>query len=617
MADELLTYYNRELTYVRRLGAEFAAAHPDIAGRLRLDADACDDPHVERMIEAFAYLTARLRHKLDDEFPEVTDAMLNVLYPHFLAPVPSMAIVQMTLGAGQEALVGGYTVPRHKGMETEPVGGNPVQFRTCMPTTLWPIKVVEARLGALGGGLPDRAMPRGALAVLHLRLQTLSDDVPLEKLQLDRLRFYLQGQRRHVNLLYELMLNHSMDVVLASAGPEKDAPDPVALGASSLQPAGFAPDEAALPDTPHTMPGYRLLTEYFAMPEKFLFVDIDQLGGGRTAGMGRTLDVYIPLDRTSTDLEHQVSASTFRLGCTPVINLFKHRADPIELDHAQLAYRVNPDARHPDTMEVYSIDTVTGGGKRKGDAFDYQPFFGIRHDGSADDASRRYWYSERRAVAMAGNHVDGGTDVFMSFVDLDYQPIHAHDQIVHVETTCLNRDLPSQLPFGGGQPRLSMPGAGVVGKIECLSPPTPTLRPPLRRGALWRAISQLNLNHLSLTDGERGADALREILRLYDRTGSADARSRIDGIQKVASKRAVFRSSRDMPGAFCRGTEIHIEFDEDRYSDGGLFLFSTLIEHFLGHYCSINTFTRMVATTRQRTETMRRWAPRAGDRILV
>ena len=342
MSEDLLPYYNRELSYLRRLGAQFAEAHPKIAGRLRLGPDSAEDPHVERLIEAFAYLNARTRLKLDDEFPEITESLLGVLYPHYQAPLPSMAVVQFDPDPEQSELTAGHTVPRHALLETEPIDGEPCRFRTCYPTTLWPIRC--------GGGAGPAAVPRPGDAPTPPRRRRCCgwpgaprQAASFAALDLGSLRFFLKGQPQHAYKLYELILNRTLGVAVAAS---PDDPSPVLLGPDCLRPVGFERDEGLLPYTARSLTGYRLLTEYFAYPQKFLFFDLAGLDRRALARLGGRMEVYLYLDREAPDLEH-LSDDNFRLGCTPVVNLYPKRAEPILLTHADFEYRVAPDARGP------------------------------------------------------------------------------------------------------------------------------------------------------------------------------------------------------------------------------------------------------------------------------
>lgn len=615
MSDQLLPYYNRELAFIRRLGAEFAQAKPKIAGRLRLTADAAQDPHVERLIEAFAYLNARTRHKLEDDFPEISDAMLGVLYPHYQAPIPSMAVVQLVLDPGQGDLVAGYTVAAGSALETDPVEGQPCRFRTCYPTTLLPIELMAADLAGRPFSAPQTAYSSEAVAVLRLQLGCYSKDVKFAQLKAPALRFFLKGQSQHVFKLYELIFNNTLGVALAGSPADKE---PVALGRECIRPVGFERDEGMFPYTARSLLGYRLLSEYFAFPQKFLFFDLAGLGPEVLCGAGRTLEVYFYLDQGSEDLQQNVAADTFRLGCTPIVNLYRQRAEPIALSHTQTEYRVVPDARRPMTNEVYSIDRVTATSPDN-QQVEYRPFFSVKH-ASDREGQKAFWTSVRRPSGLGAPETDRGTEVFLSLVDLEFSPSAPANWTLDVETTCLSRDLPHQLPLSGGPKsdfRLLHGRAQVPMVWSMTGRPSPTLRPPQKHGAMWRLISHLSLNHLSLVDYEEGADALREILKLYDFADSAETRAMIDGVRSVSSRRVVGRTPGDARIGFCRGVEVTVHFDEDRFAGSGVYLFACVLERFLGLYCSLNSFSKLVATTNKREGELRRWSPRAGENVLL
>jgi type VI secretion system protein ImpG len=615
MAEELLGYYHRELTYIRRLAAKFAEAHPKIAERLRLSTDdASDDPHVERLIEAFAYLTARVRHKLDDEFPEITSSLLDVLYPHYQAPIPSMAIVQLMLDPEQAQLTSSYPVPRHTELETEPIHGEPCRFRTCYSVTLWPIELKQAVLAQAPLPAPATAYSADATSVLRLVLTCPSKETTFGSLEIDRLRFFLKGQPQHVHRLYELIFNHTIGVALA--GSMSDA-QPIELGCDCLRQVGFERDEGMLPYPPRSFLGYRLLTEYFAFPQKYLFVDLEFPGPATLSRLGNQLEIYLFLNRAVPELARSISAETFQLGCTPIVNLYEHRAEPIQLTHTDFEYQVVPDRRLPHAHEVYSVDRVVAS-PPKGASVEFLPFFSIKHSLNRG-VDKTFWHATRRPAEGTGSGVDRGTEVFLSLVDLGFRPSSPADWTVEVATTCLNRDLPQDLPFGGrgDQPRLQLrEGGGLISRIVCLTAPTRTLRPALQHGLLWRLVSHLSLNHLSLVDDGK-AEALREVLKLYDFADSSDTRNQIDSILGVSSRRVVGSMRTGGPVAFCRGTEITLQFDEDRFTVSGLFLFASVLERFLALYCTVNSFSKLIATVKGREGELRRWQPRMGEKVLV
>jgi type VI secretion system protein ImpG len=607
MADELLTYYEQELNFLRQMGAEFAAQYPKIAGRLLLEPNRCEDPHVERLIQAFALLAARIRHKLDDEFPELTEALLQVLYPHYLAPLPSFSIIQLVIDPDQGKLTGGYNINQGELLLSRSVDGAPCRFRTCYPLTLWPLEVTAARFDT-----PDRLNPPpGAAAVIRLELKCLGG-IKFSDLQLATLRFFLNAEGPLAYGLYELLFCNVCQVQVCSAGGEK-APSRIVLPPGCLRPVGFASNEGLLPYTPRSFLGYRLLQEYFAYPEKFLFFDLCELKRAGSMGFGDKVELLIFLNRLPR-FEQPLNVDTFRLGCAPVINLFNQIAEPIRLDRAQSEYRVIPDVRRQNATEIYTIDSVTSVSPYQPEPITFQPFYSFKHTAERE-RQQAFWYMTRRPSPRRG---DAGTDVYLSLVDLNYRATLPSVETLTLHTTCTNRDLPGKLPFGreggsGGDFQLEHPAP--VSRIQCLKKPTETARAPLRRSAQWRLLSHLSLNYLSICEG--GREALQEILQLYDFWGSTPIQQQITGISDVRSRRVVARPPSMGWNGFCRGLEVTIEFDEEKYVGSGVFLFASVLERFLGLYSSLNSFSQLVATTKQREEPLKRWPPRAGDQILL
>jgi type VI secretion system protein ImpG len=594
MSDQLLPLYDQELAYLRQLAGEFADAHPKIAGRLRLSADAVDDPHVARLIEGFALIAARIRQKLDDDFPELTDSLLGALYPHMLAPFPSASVAQFS---PLPDIGGQYRIARHTALEMEPIAGEACRYRTTHDVALWPVRVAAAELG----GRPLVA-PAGPLV-----LECLNPGESFTNLGVERLRFFLHGLPQHAAGLYELLCNNLLGIALADH-PE-DA-RPVFLGPGALSPAGFAADEGLLPYSPRALDAYRLLGEYFSFPQKFMFVDLAGLSAKTLQAAGSRLEVFFYFDRAEPALERQVNADSFMLGCTPIVNLFIQRAEPVALTHEHAEYQVVPDSRRHATREVFSVDRVTlneaGRGSRP-----VLPYFASHH---AADPGRQtlFWATHRKRLGER----DDSTDVLLQIVDTELNPASPTDGILAIETTCLNRDLPRQIPYGGNRPRVSMvEGAAEITGLRCVTPPTSTLRPPGGRRAGWRLASQLSLNHLSLTDGAAGADTLREILRLHDLRDVPETRAAIESIRSVTCARGTARLPGN--GAICRGIDVTVELDARRLEGTGAFLFATVLERFLGLYASINSFTRLSVRLHGRAETLRVFPPRAGDRPLL
>lgn len=606
MSDTLLPYYDRELNALRRLTAEFATAHPKIAGRLRLATDAVDDPHVARLLEGVAFLAARVHHRLDDEFPELTDALLGVLYPHYLAPFPSAAISQFV---PQPDLATALQLPQHIALDTEPVHGETCRFRTAWPVTLWPIEIENVRLSGLPLAAPANPLAQRAVAVLRVTLRCTAAEGTFTKLGTDRLRFFLRGAANVTYPLYELLCAHAVSVAYADSATD---PAPVILPADAIEPVGFGADEALLPWPARSFAGFRLLSEYFAFPEKFLFVDFDRIDAKTLLSGGNRMEIFVYLDRTISELERSVGADVLALGCTPIVNLFAQRCEPIQLTHMDTEYRVVPDSRRPATTEVWQIERIRET-HSDGSSRPWRPFYRLTHSDPDAEVAGAYYYPVRRQSATP---LSGG-EVYIAPHDPGFDPDATTGGVLSIDAVCLNRDLPADLPFGGGHPELRFvePTAGVT-RASCLTAPTQPLRPPLREQRFWRLVSHLSLGHLSVVGGEDAATALREVLRLYDMRDSTETRVAIDALISVTSKPGTARAPGGK-GAFCRGLDVTIEFEPGAWETSGLYLMASVLDRFLALHATVNSFVRTRAVLRGRTGRGRVWPARAGMRVLL
>ena len=612
MRDELLDYYERELTFLRQMGAEFAEKYPKIASRLMLEPDRCEDPHVERLIEAFAFLAGRVHLKIDDEFPEITEALLGILFPHYTRPIPAMSVVEFHLDPEQGKLTTGLKVPRASLLYSRPVDGVPCRFRTAYDTTLWPLTLAEAQWTT-----PDRLQPpvkaANATAALRFELRCLAD-VSFDKLALRSLRFYLNGESNLVHTLYELLLNNCAQILVRD--PSNPRLRPVELPAGSIRPAGFSDEEAMLPYSRRSFMGYRLLQEYFAFPEKFFFVTLSGLEALATAGFRERAELVVlisPFERADRQqmLELGVTAKTLRPDCTPIINLSEHTAEPILLDQLRHEYPIVPDVRRRHALEIFSIEEVVSANPQTQEVTNFEPFFSYRH-GRSREKKQTFWHVARRASTKRN---DEGTDMFLSLVDLSGRPAKANVETLTVRCLCTNRDLPARLPFGNEAGDFELEGMPSIRRIITLKKPTPALRPPVGKAALWRLISQLSLNYLSLVS--EGKEALQEILRLYNFSDSTYLEKQIQGMTKISSRRHFARVISENGITFVRGTQVEAVFDEEQFVGGGVYLFASVLEHFLGLYVSMNSFSQLVARTEQRKEALREWPPRAGQAVLL
>lgn len=609
MADELLPYYEKELAFIRQLGAEFAKEHPKIASRLGINTDTIEDPHVSRLIEGFAYLNARIQHKLDDDFPELSDALLSVLFPHYQRPIPSSAIIQFI--ADEEQLNAKYIIARDTLVETEQFGGESCQFSTIYPIELLPIRVDSACLMGRPFNTPGASNIKGAGAVLKLSLSTFSNSLRFPDVKLEKIRFFLKGQSQHVISLYELLLKNCQTVVMHL--PETG--ESVFLKNNTIQAVGFAADEGLLPYPTSSFIGYRLLTEYFVFPEKFMFIDIINLAHAIPSNTGNKLDLYIYLTSSNLELEHHISKDMFVLGATPAINLFPQRADPIKLTHLNPEYQIVPDSRRPKSYEVYSIDKVTATSSF-GDQ-EFHPIYGLNHQHIGQDPSV-FWHATRRPATMNSENRDNASDMFLSLVDLQFNPNVPDGRTLIIETTCSNRNLPDKLPYSATQPKLQcIDISPPCTKIRCLTQPSTTIRPPLRNHARWRLISHLSLNHLSLTGGKDATEALKEILRLYDFKESSVTHSLIDSILNVDIRPISAPLTINGRAAMCRGTEIEITLDDYQLTGSSAYLFASILEYFFALYCSINSFTRVLVKLKNKEGFLKKCPPRAGEKFFL
>jgi len=609
--DDLIKFYNKELTYIRRSAAAFAEANPKIAGRLRLSQDTIEDPHVSRLIESVAFLNARVRKKLDDSFPEITNSMLEVLYPHYLAPVPSMSIVQFKC---MPELTSPYTIKKGSSIETELVDGEPCRFQTSYPVTLWPVELTEAQLVRGSYHAPNLPKHFGAVAVLRLKLSCLVEDVNFEMLSPDELVFYLRGQGSNTHALYELIMNHSVAIAVAN---NPDDSSVTFIEPENIEPVGFEKDEGLLPYPARSQLGYRLLTEFFVFPEKFNFIRLKGLGEKIFKQKGKDVELYIYLNDSISDLEQTVTKENFLLGCTPIVNLFPQYAESISLNHQREEYHVIPDSRRLLAKEIYTIDGVEAVAPN-GESKEYRPFYGANHQVGSNN-NNSYWHANRRAgQTRVKTEIDNGTEMFISLVDIDFKEDIEDNWVLSVKTTCLNRDLPGRLPFGGGQPKLQLgEGNAPLSAIHCITPPTKTKRIELTENTRWRLISHLNLNHMSLLDSENGAEMLREILTLYNFDNSPSTRAMIEGVLNIECKQVMSRVKDNGVSALCRGIEITLLLNEERFEGQGLYLFASVLERFFALYAPMNSFTKLVLKSKRRSLAIKKWPARVGEKVLL
>lgn len=630
MDPRMIEYYDRELQYMREMGGEFAKEFPKIAGRLGLDAFECADPYVERLLEGFAFLAARVQLKVDAEFPRFSQHLLEMVYPHYLAPVPSMAVVQVLPNLNESALAEGFTIPRGSQLRSGIVEGEQTacEYRTSHDVTLWPLEIVEAEyLGAPGDiaglGIPKKQRVKAGLRV---RLRSTAG-LQIAKLPIERLPMFLRGGETAVKL-YEQLLANLVEIVVQPVG-RPFTWKAQSLPGDSIRRMGFDDDQALLPYTNRSFQGYRLLHEYFAFPERFLFVELTGLQPIIGSCPDDTLDLVFLFDRSDAELVDLIDASHFNLFCTPAINLFPKRCDRIHLSNRTDEHHIVADRTRAMDFEVHSVTKAQGFSDRAEPEVEFLPFYKVldRHVRQGGEAFYTLYRDRRR---LSGRQLRGGrstyvgSETFISLVDSHETPWPGTLKQLGVETLCTNRHLALRMPIGVYSTDFTLQSGGPYNSIRCVAGPTPPRASSALKEVAWRLISHLALNYLSLADSdeEQGSAALREILSLYGDNSDPAVRKQVGGVQSISSKPVVRRINvpkgvnTPIPVTFGRGLELTVLMDESAFRGSGAFLLGSVLEQFFRKYVSINSFTETVITTPGRGEIMR-WPVRIGNRHSV
>jgi type VI secretion system protein ImpG len=616
--EQLLPYYERELGYLRRHLREFAERYPKIAGRLLIGGEVCEDPHTERMIESFALLNARIAKRLDDDYPEFTEALFDVLYPHYLRPFPSCSIARVDIADPADKPAGVNVIPRGTVLNTRPVRGAACTFRTVYPVTVAPLALGAAAFSAIIDHPDAVRLPEGAGSGLRLTLSVTAGQLHLGQLAMPRLRVFIDGEPSFCAALRDTLFMRA-----AAAYVEVDRGRWFPVAAVPIHPAGFD-DEDALIDFPaRSHAAYRLLTEYFCFPDKFNFFDIDlaALMAALPAALAEnttTVTLHLALaglraDSNTARLLGTLSANNLLLGCTPVINLFRQRGEPIRLTHAGAHYPVLADARRAFAYEVQSIDAVNLVRESpQGETIvQFHPFYSLKH-AQTPEQNGHYWVLRRDATLAEKSP---GFETQIAIVDIDFDPAAVETQTLNLALTCSNRDLPATLPYGHPEGDLFLEGGAKMRSISFLRKPTVTYRFESGRGAHWRLISHLTLNHLSLAHG--GVDAFREMLALYDLPRSPSSQRQIGGIVDIEQRTASAWMAGNPFTCLVRGVEVRLVIDEEAFVGSGIYAFAHIVERFLALYVHANSFTQLVVVSHKTGEECLTCRPRSGDSSLL
>jgi type VI secretion system protein ImpG len=574
-------YYQDELAYLRELGQEFAKANPEGAHFI---GEAGGDPDVERLLEGFSFLTARIRQKLDDELPELTHSLIEMFWPHYLRAIPSMTILQFE--ALPQAAKEVRAVPRGTEVQSVPVDGTPCRYRTAFDTTLQPLSIESVAL---------RTETPPSLRVKF----KLADGVQLAKVPIPSIRLHLAGDASASRSLYLCLRRYLKRITVQAAGGK-----PVELSKAAVRAVGFGPEDLLLPFPGNSYTGFRLLQEYFAFPSKFMFVDVAGLDGLSSLGAAPSFEMIFELSRLPEEMP-PISAANVLLHCAPAVNLFAHEADPIRLDQTRTEYKIRPSGDNSQHYEIFTLDKVSGVVKGVGKSREYRPLFRFTRPAGGD----ALFYRARLQPSVT----DDGNDVFLHPLPADASGATPDIEILSLELTCTNRSLPAKLKLGD----VSVPTSQspTFTRFKNITRPTSAVPPPIGSDLHWRLLSHLALNYLSLID----LDTLRTLLGLYNFRARVDRQAEnaqkllLEGIKRVAAAPA----TRLVEGHPIRGLSLEVDLDEDNFgSEGEAYLFGAILDEFFSQYVSLNAFCRLTVKGVKYGE-IHAWPTRTGDRIIL
>ncbi len=625
MDARFLNYYNRELNFIRENSAEFAREFPKVAGRLGLDGTDCSDPYVERLLEGFAFLTARVQQKIDAEFPKFTQHLLEVVFPHYLAPTPSMVMAQIQPDLAEGDLLDGFTVPAGSPLRGRVVEGmrTNCEFRTAHKVELWPLRIAAASYLGSPAEISAKGIERatGAVAAISLQLE-LTVEANFSQTSLSTLPLYV-GNAPFADKLYEQLLARTTNI--ATRFDRKGRSVTTNFRDVKIEEVGFEEDEALLPVVSRAFQGYRLLLEYFCFSKRFMSVRLCGLESVLSYCDAKSIELVLQFNQPAPDLEDSITENSFQLFCTPAANIFERRADRIHIEPGSHLHHVVPDRTRPLDYEVYAVTDVTGLSDATLPEQVFKPLYAGRSKQKAM-GDERYFAVERRARLVSSQQLRNGarssyagTDLFVSLVDEAEAPIHNQLRQLSVNATCTNRDLPLFMPVGKSKDTdFDWDVGGPIEAIWCIAGPSAPKMPLAQGRQAWSLINHLTLNYLSLidNDGEEGASALRALLRLYVEAADPAVSAQIDGVASIVSSSVIQRVPAGRRIAYGRGLNIDLMCHEANFEGIGVFLFGSIVDKFFAKYVSINSFTQTTLSTFERGE-IYRWPVILGRRQIA
>ena len=621
MNPDLLEHYKRELLHIREMGGEYAQEYPKIAGRLGLETLECSDPYVERLLEGFAFLAARVKLRIDNSYSQLARHLLEMVYPGYLSPIPSMLIAQFKPSLQEGSLAQGFSIERGTRMRSQitPDTQTECDFRTAHDITLWPIELTSLRYLNTRAALEAAGIkPAGDVRSALCLTLTSFNDIPFSDLPIDELSLYICGSDNVGARLYEQLFKHTQSIEVVANGKQvktlRKAPQCVRQG--------FADDEALLPVNGKTFQGYRLVEEYFAFPERFQFLKIQHLKSCLSYCNTNAIELVFLFDYCDSGFVESLSVDNIRLNCVPAINLFRKSTDRIHLSKEQHQYHVVPDRTRPMDYEIYSIDAVEGLGSGTSDTQTFYPYYSVSekrrttHRFFGISREPRLLSSRQKQRGPRASYI--GTEVFVSLVDSNEAPFSSDLRQLSLKAHCTNRDLPLQMPVGRTSTDFSLDIGAPVSSIHCIAGPTIPRASRAQGRDAWQLVSQLSLNYLSIGseqdgDSEHAAAMLRQMLELHIDVRRDSDRRQIEGILSVSSKPVVRQRRYRNHVEIAHGQEVTIKVDESAFEGTGAYLLGSVLERYFARYATVNSFTETVLSSIQRDE-IERWPVRLGTR---
>ena len=626
MHPALLEYYDEELRHLREVAGEFAREFPKVAGKLGLDQFECADPYVERLLEGFAFMAARVRLKLDAEFPQFTEELLGIVYPDYLAPLPSAVVVEFTPDRLEAGLVSGFRVARGTSLRSAIPPGEQTacEYRLAHDVDLYPL-VVESfdylpSVGAIAAlGIK---VPAGTRSGLRLRL-AVTAGIPARDLELNALRIFLRGGEGIAGRLYELIVRDPLALWV------RDGETGDVLGrvdsAECVTALGFSDEEAMLPNAPASFEGYRLLREYFMMPERFLFAGLNGFRHQMRRVTESRFELIVLSGVHAPELEGIVNASNVALFAAPAANLFSRRTDRINVSGTEREFHVVVDRARPRDFEVFAIEEVKGFLANDAAEQHFTPMYQAPVIGIETGPGGMHYTTRRtpRLVSSAQRRRGprsgySGSEVYLALVDGQAPPVSPDLQQLSVRALCTNRDLPLAMAIGRGLSDFTLETGAPVEALKIVAGPTRPQAAPFQGETAWRLINHLSLNYTSLAENRESDDALplRRMLGLYADANEPHVRRMLESIVNVKARPVVRRIGPVQQIVAARGVEVTVVCEESGFTGTGLFLFGAMLERFIAKYATINSFTETVIRNTFGTEVMR-WPARTGLRRLL